>query len=166
MSDNNERSPIFSRIAKWLTDSDFEIETDASDPKADHTIKAIIVKRPDPKDSHWFFINFPKAYPDTIIMSQWFYFEDLDLKAFKRLSEKVQQEYFIDLKKSIYPLGVIVDVRDYTVTLRKIIFPESLTRQQFLDYFINFSHAFELSIMKFNELRLSLLPDRKPGESA
>ena len=50
--------------------SDFIIEIDSSDPMEDYNIKAIIVKRPNPQESHWFFINFPKAYPDTIIISQ------------------------------------------------------------------------------------------------
>ena len=106
-------------LVRWLTAADIDIEYETPDPAGDYRIIVNTVRRPKSNDNHFFYIFFGKAYPDTVLLTQNFYFENLDLKAFKRLSNKIQQQYFIDLRKTVYPLGIIVDTKNYEVTLRK-----------------------------------------------
>lgn len=160
---NNVVKETFDKVVDWLRKDGNEVHSsgpDVDEYKNTHSdiIEMAVVKYRSSDNTNEYFFNlfFGKKFPHFFQIRTVRKFNPQDTVSFANLNPSEQIKYYRDIRKTVYPFGVWMQVtKDNETVLEKRFYIENLTRQYFFDSVYDFIHALELAKPVYGELRKS-----------
>src|SRR5215210_7907319 len=138
----------FDKVIQWLRDEGIpRVDVEPDGTKLYAKVFPLI------DEPMFFHVDFRRKSNDSFVIGTTIDFLEEDKRSIGALKLQAQNQVYMDIRKLVYPIGINLDTRFPTISLHKLMFIDSLTKQHFFDSVNNLLNAIQLVLIRFEELR-------------